>query len=133
MVLSLFSVYPFQHWHTWPTLTCKYGVNIRCVTSPSSQARLNIYEQADKAFGAQHGCQPMAVRAPTKWPLGLDVLKAQYLANMDQRLLAFQQPHIEKLGLNFSITLLGAESYTTLDSENLETILSSKFEGIRLL
>ncbi len=75
----------------------------------------------------------MAVRASTKWPLGLDVLKAQYRANVDQHLLAFQQPHIENLGLNFSITLLGAESYTTLDLENLETIISSKFEGIRLL
>ena len=24
--------------------------------------------QPDKPSGAQHGCQPMAVRAPTKWP-----------------------------------------------------------------
>lgn len=75
----------------------------------------------------------MAVRLPTKWPLGLDVLKAQYLANVDQHLLAFQEPHIKNLGLNFSVMLLGAETYTTLDLENLETVLSSKFEGMRLL
>ncbi len=133
MASSYSSVYPFQHWHIWPTLASKYGVIIRCVTSLSSRARLNICEQADKAFGAQHGCQPMAVRLPTKWPLGLDVLKAQYLANVDQHLLAFQEPHIKNLGLNFSVMLLGAETYTTLDLENLETVLSSKFEGMRLL
>lgn len=38
-----------------------------------------------------------------------------------------------KLSLKLSITLLGAECYTILGSENLETVLSSGFGIIRLL
>ena len=39
--------------------------------------------QPDKLSGAQHGCHPMAMRAPTKWPGMLDPLEAQYSANVD--------------------------------------------------
>lgn len=74
----------------------------------------------------------MAMRASTKWPLGLRVLEAPYLADVDQHLLAFQQPHIERLGWNFSITLLGDDAYMMLDLESMESILAAKSEDIRL-
>jgi predicted YcjX-like family ATPase len=74
----------------------------------------------------------MAVDYPVKWPLGLDVLKAQYKANTDQRLLAYQQPTIDTLGPNFMMKLLGNVGYTTMDPENVEAILSSKFAGMLL-
>ena len=82
------------------------------------------------AFASQHGCQPMAVAYPVKWPLGFDVLKAQYINNASKCLFAFQQPHIDKLGPNFSMTLLGSTGYTTLDPDNIEAMLSSNFEGM---
>lgn len=71
----------------------------------------------------------MATNLPVKWPLGLDVLKAQYKANADQRLLAYQQPTIDNLGPSFAVKLLGAVGYTTMDPENVEAVLSSKFSG----
>lgn len=74
----------------------------------------------------------MAVEYPVKWPLGLDVLKGQYKANADQRLLAYQQPTIDALGSNFMMKLLGTVGYTTMDPQNVEAILSSKFAGMVL-
>ncbi|KAL9576479.1 MAG: hypothetical protein Q9203_007740 [Teloschistes exilis] len=41
---------------------------------------------------------------------------------------AFQQPYIDQLGPNFEISILGAVGYTTFDPENVEAILSSRFD-----
>lgn len=71
----------------------------------------------------------MGSRYPCKWPLGIDVLRSQWYANKDKRLLAFQQPYIDQLGPNFEISILGALGYTTFDPENVEAILSSRFDG----
>ena len=81
-------------------------------------------------FGEQHGCRPMKVKYPVKWPFGLDVLYAQYNANADKRLMAFQQPYLDALGPNFQLKLLGTVGFTTFDPENVEAILSSRFEGM---
>ena len=88
--------------------------------------------QADTIFGEQHGCQPMRARFPCKWPFGLDVLSAQYSANAENRLLAFQQPYLDDLGPNLELRILGTVGYTTLDPKNVEAILSSRFEGALL-
>ena len=74
----------------------------------------------------------MAVQYPVKWPWGFDVLKAQFENAANKSLFAFQQPYMDKLGPNFSMTLLGNTGYTTLDPDNIEAILSSKFEGMLL-
>ncbi len=71
----------------------------------------------------------MKARFPCKWPLGLDVLYAQYNAIADNHLLAFQQPYLDDLGPNLEIQILGSVGYTTLDPQNVEAILSSRFEG----
>lgn len=72
----------------------------------------------------------MAVNYPVKWPLGLDVLAGEYQANADQRLFALgQQPTMDWLGPNFAMKLLGTTGYLTMDPENVEAILSSKFAG----
>ncbi|KAL8685743.1 MAG: hypothetical protein Q9218_007567, partial [Villophora microphyllina] len=52
----------------------------------------------------------------------------QWYANKDKRLLAFQQPYIDQLGPTFEISLLGALGYNTLDPENVEAMLSSRFD-----
>lgn len=71
----------------------------------------------------------MKARFPCKWPLGLDVLYAQYNAIADNGLLAFQQPYLDDLGPNLEIRILGSVGYTTLDPQNVEAIMSSRFEG----
>ena len=64
-----------------------------------------------------------------QWPLGLDVLYAQYNAIVENRLLAFQQRYIDDLGPNLEIQILGSVGYTTLDPQNVEVILSARFDG----
>ena len=80
-------------------------------------------------FGNQHGCQPITEQIPAKWPLGIDVLRAQLAAIADNRLFAYQQPFIDSLRPTFMIKMLGATGYTTIDPKNLEAMLSTRFEG----
>lgn len=71
----------------------------------------------------------MTVQFPVKWPFGIDILRAQFIAIADNRLLAYQQPFIDNIGPNFKIKVLGAMGYTTMDPQNLEALLSTRFEG----
>ena len=85
--------------------------------------------QAENLFGERQGCQRMKAKYLCRWPLGLDVLYAQYTAIVEKRLLAFQQRYIDDLGPNLEIEILGSVGYTTLDPQNVETILSIRFDG----
>ena len=53
----------------------------------------------------------MKAKYPCKRPLGLDVLFAQYQANAEKRLLAFQQPYLDDLGANLELKILGAVGF----------------------
>ncbi len=86
--------------------------------------------EADKAFGDQHGCLPMETILPYKWPFALDVLKRQYDALPAQRLLAFQSQYLDKMGPNMELKLFGVSGYITTDPQNVEALLSTRFEGI---
>ncbi|KAH8821917.1 cytochrome P450 [Xylogone sp. PMI_703] len=81
----------------------------------------------DKAFGAAHGCLPMETWIPYKWPLGLDILKKQYDALPDQRLLLFQCQFFDKLGPNMTMRLFGSQGYLTADPKNVEAMLQTNF------
>ncbi|CAF9938570.1 hypothetical protein IMSHALPRED_000851 [Imshaugia aleurites] len=70
----------------------------------------------------------MTAQFPVKWPLGIDVLRSQLAAIADDRLFAYQQPFIDKLGPSFTLDMLGATGYTTMDPMNLEAMLSTRFE-----
>ena len=72
----------------------------------------------------------MKSRFLIKWPLGLDVLYKQWLANADKRLLAYQQPFLDQLGPNLEIKIMGSIGYTTYDPSNVEAVLSSRFDGM---
>ncbi|KAI4267478.1 MAG: hypothetical protein LQ337_008330 [Flavoplaca oasis] len=74
----------------------------------------------------------MKSRFPIKWPLGLDVLQKQWLANADKRLLAYQQPFLDQLGPNLAIKIMGSIGYTTYDPPNVEAVLSSRFNDYYL-
>lgn len=70
----------------------------------------------------------MEIVLPYKWPFALDILKRQYDALIDQRLLAFQSPYMEKLP-NMKLHLLGNVGYMTTDPKNVKAILLTNFEG----
>jgi hypothetical protein len=79
-------------------------------------------------FGRKNGCLPIEMKLPYRWPFALDVLKRQYDALPSQRLLAFQSQYIENMP-TMEIRLFGQIGYLTTDPANLESILSSRFEG----
>ena len=87
------------------------------------------HSQADEDLARKHGCLPIKATFPCKWPLGFDVLYAQYKAIKRQQIPAFQQPFLDDLGPNLEIKILGTPGYTTFDPENVETVLSSRFQG----
>ncbi|KAL8826825.1 MAG: hypothetical protein Q9191_003562 [Dirinaria sp. TL-2023a] len=70
----------------------------------------------------------METKLPYKWPLALDILKRQYDALPSQRLLAFQTQYIEKMP-NMELALFGAKGYLVTDPRNVESLLSTRFEG----
>ncbi|KAL9034041.1 MAG: hypothetical protein Q9180_005625, partial [Flavoplaca navasiana] len=83
---------------------------------------------ADQAFGRAHVCLPMENVSPYKWPLALDILKRQYDVLPSQRLLASYTEDMEKMP-NLEIHLFGQIGYVTTDPKNIESILSTRFEG----
>jgi hypothetical protein len=66
---------------------------------------------------------------PYKWPLALDILKRQFDALPDQRILLFQSQYFNSIGPNMTFKLFGSQGYLTADPKNVESILSTKFEG----
>lgn len=65
---------------------------------------------------------------PYKWPLALDILKRQYDVLPSQRLLASYSSDIDKMP-NMEIHLFGQVGYLTTDRRNIESMLSTRFEG----
>lgn len=53
-----------------------------------------VLVQEDDAFAAANGCQPVLATLPYRWPFALDLLKAQYDAIPDKRLLEFQTKYM---------------------------------------
>ena len=70
----------------------------------------------------------METKLPYKWPFALDILKRQYDALPSQRLLAFQTQYIEKMP-NMELGLFGVKGYLVTDPRNVESLLSTRFEG----
>lgn len=66
---------------------------------------------------------------PYKWPLALDILKRQFDALPDQRILLFQSQYFNMIGPNMTFKLFGSQGYLTADPKNIESILSTNFEG----
>ncbi|KAF2832805.1 cytochrome P450 [Ophiobolus disseminans] len=70
----------------------------------------------------------MESEVPFRWPLGIDILKAQYDALPSQQLLAFQSPVFDKLGANTLVRIFEAEGYRATDPKNIKAILDTSFE-----
>jgi cytochrome P450 len=70
-------------------------------------------------------------RVPYKWPLALDLLKVQYEAMYSGHLLEALTDYVTIAG-TIRLELWGVTGYITTDPENVETILSTRFEDYGL-
>jgi hypothetical protein len=90
--------------------------------------------QADIAFGDRNGCQPPP-QLPNRWPLGLDRLKELGDSDAEGHLLAFlcsiAKDYEPRNNLS-QYMLFGPRVFHTLHPKNLETILSTNFQGTPL-
>jgi len=85
--------------------------------------------QSEEHFAKVNGCLPMETVLPTKWPFALDILKKQWDALPSQRILAFQSQYFDSIGPNMKLGLFGQDGYLTADPTNVESILSTRFDG----
>ena len=67
---------------------------------------------------------------PYKWPLALDVMKRGFKAGRQKKLLGLFTDYFAQLGPTVEVTILGGGGYATMDPENIETILSTRFDGM---
>lgn len=72
---------------------------------------------------------PIKVKLPYKWPLAIDIVRKGFKAHWDKQLLQLFQELYHGLGPNIEQTLLGGTGFVTIDPENIETMLSTRFEG----
>jgi len=89
----------------------------------------DIPTQADTEFGKQNDCRPVQFKVPFKWPLAVDIVKRGLQANSKKRLLALFSAFFDDLGPNVEATVLGGRGFVTMDPENIEAVLSSRFQG----
>ena len=73
----------------------------------------------------------MVPRVPYKWPLALDLLKVQYEALFSGHTLEALTDYITIAG-TIRLELWGVTGYITTDPENVDTILSKRFEDYGL-
>jgi len=64
-----------------------------------------------------------------KWPLALDVVKRGFKAGRQKKLLGLFTEYFEELGPTAELTILGGTGFATKDPENIEAVLSTRFDG----
>ncbi|KAF9875098.1 cytochrome P450 CYP4/CYP19/CYP26 subfamilies protein [Colletotrichum karsti] len=84
----------------------------------------------EDALAAQHGCQPVKATLPYKWPFAIDLLKLQYDALPQCRMLEFQTKYFS-MASTIRMDILGT-GYIITDPVNIEAILNSRFEDFVL-
>ncbi|KAI0476932.1 cytochrome P450 [Xylaria cf. heliscus] len=88
-------------------------------------------KKLEAAVAAQNNCEPVVPFVPYRWPLGLDLVKRQYD-------ILFSDNTFERLTPFFNmadtcrIHFFGMTGYFTTDPENVEAILSTKFDDYSL-
>ncbi|KAK0630687.1 cytochrome P450 [Bombardia bombarda] len=83
------------------------------------------------AIAEQHHCKPVIPSVPYKWPLALDLLKIQYEAFKTGHFFESITGYVTIAG-TVKFELFGVTGYITTDPENVETILSTRFEDYGL-
>ena len=80
---------------------------------------------------SQYGCQPVLAYVPYKWPLAMDLLKRQYEILFGDHAFEGLTPYFG-IAATCCIHIFGATGYFTTDPENVEAILSTRFEDYTL-
>jgi len=85
--------------------------------------------QDAETLGKQHRClSPPLLK--NQRPLGVDRLEQIFRANAESRLMELFKFHFRQTGNTLKQIFLLTPAYGTIDPENLEAILSTKFQGI---
>lgn len=91
-------------------------------------------KQTDGALSIRYGCLPPP-QLPNKWPLGIDWIRKLWRSDSEQHLLAFLcsiADGYEPRNNLFQYLLVGPRAFHVLDPKNLEAVLSTNFQGMRL-
>ncbi|KAL1863003.1 alanine transaminase alt2 [Diaporthe australafricana] len=97
-------------------LIAAYSINI-LILVPIQHARKS------RALGC--GTVPLE---PTRWPLGLDMVRAGLAADRDQRTPDFVTDRFRAMGrYTFRIRILGTSNFITAEPRNVQAVLASKF------
>lgn len=88
--------------------------------------------QKETEFGEKNGCKPPTSVLAYKWPLALDVVKRGFRAGRQKKLLSLFTDYWGFLGSTVELTILGGTGYATMDPDNIEAVLSTRFEGTSL-
>lgn len=89
------------------------------------------FTQLELALEKQYKCEPVIPKVPYKWPLGLDLLKVQFNALFSGHTLEALTDYIT-IADTVRLELWGVTGYITIDPENIETILSTRFDDYGL-
>lgn len=65
----------------------------------------------------------------SKWPLGLDMLAKALKYGKSMQILQLFLDVVDENGTTFEQILLGARGIDTVDPDNIETVLSTNFNG----
>lgn len=89
---------------------------------------MTIDTHQEAILESQHGCKEPR-RLCGEWPFSIDLLIQSIIADKRSQILRFFIPIIEKAGNTHAQYLLGARAINTIDPENVEVILSTRFKG----
>jgi len=88
----------------------------------------DIIQKAEKLFEQSHGCgAPRPLQY--KWPLALDVVFHAFRVIGEKQVLQWFGEVFEQTGPTFEQNILGNKGIDTVEPENIESILSTKFSG----
>ncbi|KAI1768963.1 cytochrome P450 [Hypoxylon sp. FL1150] len=89
-------------------------------------------QKLELALTKQYHCEPVLPRVLYKWPLALDLLKVNFDAFFSGHTLEALTTYYISIAETARLELWGVTGYITTDPENIETILSTRFDDFGL-
>ncbi|KAJ8122697.1 hypothetical protein ONZ43_g1169 [Nemania bipapillata] len=100
------------------------------ITSAQAGIGLNL-RWLEIALAQQYNCDRVIPKVPYRWPFALDLLKVQFEAFYSGHTLEALTDYIT-IAKTVRLELWGVTGYITTDPENIEAILSTRFEDFGL-
>lgn len=85
-----------------------------------------------RAFIKQHGCKPVRKFPQRESLIGYDLYKSQLMAAKQRRILRTAVERFERFGKTLEFTLLGRSIISTIEPENIKTVLATSFKDYGL-